>query len=865
MTFGVMSPMVEMPANTLDVMLLGAITEGTDHPPRSGESAVTQEQPVRGGPVYSGPAPGVVEVEDIYDEVGTLQSVRTVAEARRVEAVDIDELSGLVSSLALDEEVGEVEIASSYGDVQSLGSVEDLDVFDLEQGESSDPPGEWITVTRRKPARGNKCTQKPLEPLSETELGLSAPVGWVERRHAARQAPVKVLVKRVEPARKLIPFGQSEPLLTTAQRMGKVIRGGRRWVNPQVSSQINGSQGECTGTDDLPAHTERFRSAAAEVNRGSGSRSKVAKDASPTDSGIKEARRYEDKQRPCFKFSVGTCRFADGCKYSHEASMDSEASKPQGYKPCRDFASGVCTRGASCRFSHSIGKSPSSFPDVKKPREVVDKGEATSDPDPPKTKQEPKVPFKVWATELLRERAVREEVEEDSVESSDASTSGSETSRLTPQSNSTLPGSGEESETEDSQSSGSVSSLGTDGDAASDAASSKLGPEITVGKDFPRQVKMPDLERQFTIFGQLGKTEGKFIITLDEAESFVMGESGLGVSLAEIKQKADFLCKIRGGHKLLALLGTGWMKPGLAGLNGPAVTPFFDMYEIKLSHFRIEVEWRVTQDLVLQTEDSRSANKTHVTMVAGADMGSIVVGMVLLLPRACPDAPCPHIDWFSGNGTGLSRFYSSVLGLVGSVSATCEAMHREREEIEGRWARAQTSFSRQPGNLHWLTGADCPSHTLLYRIDRSVVLKFGYYAFERDGFRPPSEYNILPFIGSTWSPLMGVSSSDVQVLLNDPLIGPHTDDVLWAFGCVYQREALSLTLVHNHAHAAMTVTDPLSLRSVCACVNNNAAYNIPGNGMGISGSQVMLSLVGCEALSLKPARERAKWRGGAAL
>jgi len=834
-------------------MLSCTINVGTDPSSRLGEAAVTLEQPAFGGGIYRDELAGNYPpplglVDDINIQIGAQGGVRVLD-------------AHVVGESAL--EADEIEIASSYGDIQSLGSLGDLDGFDLEQGELCGPG--WITVTRRKPARTTVKVEKPINPLSETDFGLVGPAAWGERAHAERKQPAKAVTKsRCEPARRRIAYGETEHLPSRAERSGIAVRGTGTRRNPKAPSQINGSNGECTGTDDLPAHADRFRSAAAETNRGSGSRSKVSGPPSPTDEGKEKARRYEDKQRPCFKFSVGTCRFGDDCKFSHEEGLDPELSKPQGYLVCRDFVKGECKRGGSCRFSHSLGKTPPEEPNAKK----------TADAEPPKEKPKPKVSFQSWAAGMLHDhhRGDSEEVEDDEESiSSQATTDGTGSSQSSSSSGGLTPSSGtaESSDVDDessSQDDQTVSSLATDESTLSKATVLE-GPEVKVGDGFPRSMPLPDLERQFKIFGRLDKEKGTFRIPLDEAESYIMGESELGPLLAEMRQKADFIMKNDGSHKLLAILGTGWMKPGLAGLNGPAATPFFDLYEVKLSHIMLEVEWSVTQDMVLQTEDSRSANKTHVTMVAGADFGNLVVGMALLFPRACPDAPCPNIDWFSSNGRGLSRLYSSVFGLLGNFAGSdvFSAMHREREEVGSRWARAQTSYSRQPGNMHWLTSEDCPRNTHLYSIDRATVRRFGYYIFERDGLQPPVEYSKLPYIGSTWTPLLGLDTTDLDLLLSDVNISQGTDDLFWAFGCSYQRVALSFTLVHNHAHAAMTVTEPLSLRSVCASVNNNAAYNIPGNGKGLGGSHAFLSLIGCEALAKKPKSERAKWKGGAAL
>jgi len=912
MTFGVVSPNGEMQTNAInDAMLSCATKMGTDHTPRAGEATVTQDK-AWGGRLCNryerlynvGPAIGtdlsakivkdVVPIADIgtRDEDGVLRKTRIVAEEQRVEDPHEDVLGDLGSDQVLNGlESEEIEIASSYGDIQSLGSLGDLDAFDLEQGELSDVLyQEWITVTRKKPARkATFAALNPPPPLEETQDGLEAPVGWVERCFGARKSVAKPPAKKsVEPARRLIPFGSTEPLPTRAQRHGISIRGGRPGRNPEVSSQINGSQGECTGTDDLPAHADRFRSAAAEVNRGAGSRSKQAHDAQPTEFGAQEARRYEDKQRPCFKFSLGTCRFGSDCKFSHEDGLDPELGKPQGYRECRDFIKGGCERGDSCRFSHSIGKQTIFDPNVKKTDAEIS----------PKPKPA-KVAIQSWAAGLLREHGGAERapgggsgggfkglyagltllpkwrrwVEDDepltwddeSTSSDDASISlNSESSAgLTPESNSTFTIHTEDPSSHDESS---VPSLVSDEEDPSEAEL-PAGPEVVVGDTFPRFAPMPDLERQFKIFGRLDKDTGTFRIPLDEALSYIMGESELGPLLTEMKQKADFIVANGGSHKLLSILGTGWMMPGLAGLEGPAFTPFFEMYKVKLSHFMLEVEWCVRQDMVLQTEDSRSANKTHVTMVAGADIGRMTVGMALLLPRACPDGPCPRIDWFSDNGRGLSRLYSSVFGALGSItgSGVLDAMHRQREEVESRWARAQSTYTRQPGNIHWLTGEDCPSNTRLYTIDRALVGAYGYYNRNADDLIPLGEHGTLPYIGPTQTPLFGMDDVDVDFLLSTDSGPLRADGLFWAFGCGFQRVALSFTLVHNHAHAAMTVTDPLSLRSVCASVNNNAAYNIPGSGKSVGGSHACLSLIGCEALAKKPVSERAKWKGGVAL
>lgn len=919
MTFGVVSPNSEMQTNTPVVMLSCALKTGTDHAPRAGEAEVTQDKAWGGqecnrsgmipdGLCTLGPATGTdlsakifeIGAENARDEDGVERTTRIVAEQERVE--DRDE----GSSAVLGDNQGpngfeseEIEIASSYGDIQSLGSVGDLDVFDLEQGELSDALyQEWITVTRRKPARkATFAALNPPAPLDETEDELVAPVGWVERCFGARKVAVKPAAKKVvEPARRHIPFGATTPLPTKAQRRGIGVRGGRPGRNPQVSSQINGSQGECTGTDDLPAHAERFRSAAAEVNRGAGSRSKQAHDARPTEAGTKAARRYEDKQRPCFKFSLGTCRFGSECKFSHEDGLDPELGKPQGYRDCRDFIKGECRRGDSCRFSHSLGKQTIPEPNVMKTEAEI----------PPKPKQV-KVAYQSWAAGLLREHGGEERApdsgpgeafeglyaglvllprwrrwleddgslhEEDPAEDpaedpepddEDSSTlsSGTNSEGLTPSSNTTFTLHTEDPSRQDDST---APSLVSDEEGPS-VAGLPEGPEVVVGNDFPRSMPMPDLERQFKLFGRLDKDCGSFRIPLEEALSYIMGESELGPLLAEMKQKADFVVANGGSHKLLSILGTGWMMPGLAGLEGPALTPLFDMYRVKLSHFMLEVEWRVTQDMVLQTEDMRSANKTHVTMVAGADIGRMTVGMALMLPRACPDAPCPRIDWFSNNGRGLSRLYSSVFGALGNItgSAVLGAMHREREEVESRWARAQTTFFRQPGNIHWLTGEACPSNTRLYTIDRALVGVHGYYYRNANDLLPLGGNGILPYIGPGQTPLFGLEEVDIDFILSADSGPLHTDGLFWAFGCGYQRVALSFTLVHNHAHAALTVTDPLSLRSVCASVNNNAAYNIPGSGKSVGGSHACLSLIGSEALAKKPVSERAKWKGGAAL
>jgi len=601
-TFVQVSPPTEMQANTLDVMLLCAATGGIDHYTRSGATAVTQGQLVSGGPggiqrlvrCYNrGPAPGVRKIdeieigahEDARDEDGTVRNVRIVAEAQRVEDPGVESPEGLGPDVDLESE--EVEIASSYGDIQSLGSIGDLDVFDLEQGELSDALyDEWITVTRRKPARGGvKIPPKPLEPLTETCHGMSGPVGWIERSFAARKVERKEPPKHVEPARRLIPFGAADPLLTKAQRQGKLLRGTGRWANPKTLSQINGANGECTGTDDLPAHADRFRSSAAEVNRGAGSRSKQTNPASPTEAGAEEARRYEDKQRPCFKFSAGTCRFGEDCKFSHEEGLDPELSKPQGYRGCRDFVKGECRRGDSCRFSHSLGKSGPSEPIAKKPE-----GEK-----PPKL-SEPRVSHQDWAAGMLREHGRSAESGggepvdiyaglpllpswrswASSRSSSSGSTIPTESSDSTAHSRLT-PSSGtydSESEESSSQDDTTVSSLATDEESASHATLPEA-PEVKVGNCFPRSTTLPDLERQFKIFGRLDKTTGTFRITLEEAMTYVMGESELGPLLDEMRRKADFIMKNGGSHKLLAILGTGWMKPGLASLDGPALTPFF--------------------------------------------------------------------------------------------------------------------------------------------------------------------------------------------------------------------------------------------------------------------------------------------------
>lgn len=125
-------------------------------------------------------------------------------------------------------------------------------------------------------------------------------------------------------------------------------------------SQINGTQGEATGTDDLSAVVgllgQRHRTRL--MNQGSGSRSKQSNPARPSMHASAKSKAKGDPlkepcdERYCLSFMAGRCQ---GCARKHESSAQAHWYGMQergNASMCKAGAIGSCKYGLRCRFQH---------------------------------------------------------------------------------------------------------------------------------------------------------------------------------------------------------------------------------------------------------------------------------------------------------------------------------------------------------------------------------------------------------------------------------------------------------------------------------------------------------------------------------
>eukprot|EP00658_Telonema_sp_P-2_P031241 TRINITY_DN23427_c0_g1_i3.p1 TRINITY_DN23427_c0_g1~~TRINITY_DN23427_c0_g1_i3.p1 ORF type:complete len:760 (+),score=159.86 TRINITY_DN23427_c0_g1_i3:160-2439(+) len=86
-----------------------------------------------------------------------------------------------------------------------------------------------------------------------------------------------------------------------------------------------------------------------------------------------------DKSKtPCRFFAAGNCKYADKCRYLHNAQISDDVPSDSP-PPCRFFAKGYCRNGDSCRFLHN-GRLGSARPEPPKPK---------NSSEPPKPKPRP--------------------------------------------------------------------------------------------------------------------------------------------------------------------------------------------------------------------------------------------------------------------------------------------------------------------------------------------------------------------------------------------------------------------------------------------------------------------------------------------